>query len=129
MQYEVSAPLRPNCFIDITSVENKKNEAMQCFISQLHHQQYDKHIEALNRYRTYTLPKDINSAEGFERYTSEDLKIGKHFFFQSEFQFIDRDISLSRSRTANKAPSCDALSYLRIRGIAWIKKTTLKFWK
>ncbi|MHB8100033.1 MAG: glycosyltransferase [Sulfuricurvum sp.] len=86
MQYEVSAPLRPNCLIDITAVEPKKNEAMQCFISQLHYQRYDQHIEALNRYRTYTLPHNINSAEGFEYYTSDDLEVGKHAFLQSEFQ-------------------------------------------
>lgn len=86
MQYEVSAPLRPNYLIDITTVESKKNDAMQCFISQLQHQRYDKHIQSLNHYRTYTLPKNIHSAEGFEYYASSSLGIGEHSFFQSEFQ-------------------------------------------
>ena len=38
---------------------------MQCFTSQLQTQNYAKHIEALNTYRTYALPLDVSHAEAF----------------------------------------------------------------
>jgi hypothetical protein len=38
---------------------------MQCFVSQLQTQNYAKHIEALNTYRTYALPLDVSHAEAF----------------------------------------------------------------
>jgi len=61
--YEIGAPLRPNLLVDITSVWALKQAAMQCFVSQQARQDYAGHIEALNRYRTYTLPADVRYAE------------------------------------------------------------------
>ncbi len=63
--YEISAPLRPNVLLDISVHRLKKLQAMQCFSSQLSEQSYGDHISALNRYRTYTLPSDVQAAEAF----------------------------------------------------------------
>ena len=65
IQYEVGSPLLPNRLVDITPVGHLKQLAMSCFASQLAMQNYDKHIHALNVYRTYTLPPAVTSAEAF----------------------------------------------------------------
>lgn len=64
IQYEVGAPLLPNVLVDITSVLQIKRQAMACFPSQLAMQDYDRHIDALNIFRTYTLPRGVAAAEG-----------------------------------------------------------------
>ncbi|MCB1918691.1 MAG: glycosyltransferase [Candidatus Competibacteraceae bacterium] len=63
--YEVSAPLPPNRLLDISDLLERKSQAMRCFTSQLSAQAYDRHVEALNRYRTYTLPREVKAAEGY----------------------------------------------------------------
>lgn len=64
--YEVGRPLsRVTHLVDVTEVFGVKQEAMRCFPSQMHHQSYDRHIIALNTFRTYTLPKEVHYAEAF----------------------------------------------------------------
>ncbi len=63
--YEVGMPLHPNLFLDITPHLETKRRAMRCFASQLAHQPYDIQVEALNRFRTYTLPNTVLAAEAF----------------------------------------------------------------
>lgn len=63
--YEVGAPLPPNRLLDISDLLERKRQAMRCFTSQLSAQAYDRHVEALNRYRTYTLPREVEAAEGY----------------------------------------------------------------
>lgn len=65
--YEVGQALRPNVYIDISAVFEQKRRAMACFASQLRVQAYDRHISALNTYRTYQLPASIVAAEAFHR--------------------------------------------------------------
>lgn len=65
--YEVGQALQPNIYIDITSVAEQKQQAMACFASQLRVQAYDRHITALNTYRTYQLPASVMAAEAFHR--------------------------------------------------------------
>lgn len=86
MCYEVGAPLRPNLLIDITSVREKKRTAMECFPSQLKLQRYDRHIEALNVFRSYTLSSGIQAAEAFECYDFIALRSGQLNFFASEYR-------------------------------------------
>ena len=64
VQYEVGAPLLPNKLVDITSVLARKQLAMECFVSQLAVQAYDRHISSLNVFRSYTLGLAVHSAEG-----------------------------------------------------------------
>ncbi|PIE82813.1 MAG: hypothetical protein CSA09_05225 [Candidatus Contendobacter odensis] len=63
--YEIGAPLPPNRLLDISDLWVRKHQAIACFSSQLAEQAYDRHIEALNRYRTYTLPRNIRMAEAY----------------------------------------------------------------
>ena len=63
--YEVGAPLRPNLLLDITPALETKEAAMRCFASQLVHQDYARHIHALNQYRSYTLEQRVFAAEAF----------------------------------------------------------------
>jgi len=72
VQYEVGVPLLPNRLVDITQVLQQKQEAMQCFASQLAVQAYDEHIAALNVFRTYTLQRGVKAAEGVRVATAEE---------------------------------------------------------
>ena len=65
MFYEVGTPLVPNFLLDITPVWTSKKQAMQCFGSQQAAQDYARHIEGLNAFRTYTLDAEVKYAEGF----------------------------------------------------------------
>lgn len=74
VQYEVGAPLLPNVLLDITSVWQCKQRAMACFASQLAMQAYDRHICALNIFRTYTLSSAIEAAEGLRVATAQQAR-------------------------------------------------------
>ena len=63
--YEVGVPLQPNLLIDISAIANVKMQAMQCFVSQQVLQNYCEQIQALNTYRTYSLPLKVLSAEAY----------------------------------------------------------------
>ena len=71
--YEVGSPLRPNHLLDITAFVATKEAAMRCFESQLAQQDYVRHIQALNRYRTYTLPREVTAAEAYWVVTAGEL--------------------------------------------------------
>lgn len=63
--YEVGAALAPNVVLDITADWPQKQQAMQAFASQLALQDYARHIEGLNVFRTYTLGPEVRHAEAF----------------------------------------------------------------
>lgn len=63
--YEVGAPLRPNVLLNITSVQSAKALAMETFSSQQALQDFSGQIQALNRYRTYSLPKGVEAVEAY----------------------------------------------------------------
>ncbi|RYZ13318.1 MAG: glycosyltransferase [Comamonadaceae bacterium] len=86
MCYEVGAALRPNLLVDITPVLERKREAVRCFTSQLALQRYDRHIEALNVFRSYTLGGAVDAAEGFEHYDAALLASGRMPFLDSEYR-------------------------------------------
>lgn len=73
-QYEVGVPLRPNLLLDITPFLDRKRQAMACFVSQLRQQRYDEHILGLNRFRTYTLPVEVASAEAYTLVSAPALR-------------------------------------------------------
>ncbi|MBA2673413.1 PIG-L deacetylase family protein [Ramlibacter sp.] len=74
VQYEVGSALQPNTLLDITPVWPRKREAMACFASQLAMQGYDRHVEALNVFRTYTLPATVEAAEGLRVATAQEAR-------------------------------------------------------
>jgi len=65
MFYEVGVPLQPNFLLDISAVWALKSRAMACFVSQLAQQDYARHIEGLNAFRSYTLPPQVRYAEAY----------------------------------------------------------------
>lgn len=71
--YEVGAPLRPNILLDLTPLLATKEAAMRCFGSQLQQQDYVGHIQALNRYRSYTLGAAVTAAEAYWVLTAQEL--------------------------------------------------------
>jgi LmbE family N-acetylglucosaminyl deacetylase len=72
VQYEIGAPLLPNVLLDITPVRQLKQQAMACFASQLAMQRYDRHVNALNVFRTYTLPANVEAAEALRVATPQE---------------------------------------------------------
>ena len=84
MAYEVSAPLRPNLLLDIGPVLERKRAAMACFPTQLALQRYDRHLAALNTFRTYTLPATIEAAEAYEYYPAGSLAQGRPTLLEQE---------------------------------------------
>lgn len=73
MQYEVGAMLTANMLVDITPVWALKHQAMHCFVSQLKQQDYARHIEGLNTFRTYTLTSEVKFAEAYRCIQWADL--------------------------------------------------------
>ncbi|MCD6387829.1 MAG: PIG-L family deacetylase, partial [Desulfobulbaceae bacterium] len=82
--YEVGIPLQPNRLLDITDVMNLKQKAMACFSSQLQQQKYDRHIAALNQFRTYTLPPQVQAAEAYFVIDSEQLSANPLALYHSK---------------------------------------------
>lgn len=74
VQYEVGMPLLPNVLVDITPVLQCKQQALACFASQLAMQAYDRHVNALNVFRTYTLPANVLAAEGLRVCTPQEAR-------------------------------------------------------
>jgi len=63
--YEVSAPLRPNALIDITSVADSKYAAIQSHESQTAIRDYTSYARGLNAWRAMTLPTHVKFAEAY----------------------------------------------------------------
>ncbi len=82
--YEVSAPLRPNVLVDVTSVWELKQQAMRAFASQEKKLPYSSFIAALNRFRALTLAPTVEYAEAFEMYASDDLRAGGPMLIEGE---------------------------------------------
>jgi LmbE family N-acetylglucosaminyl deacetylase len=72
--YEVGGAQRVNLLVDLAEVWDAKARAMACFASQQARQDYARHIEALNVWRTYTLPGSVGHAEGYTHLRGADLR-------------------------------------------------------
>jgi glycosyltransferase involved in cell wall biosynthesis/LmbE family N-acetylglucosaminyl deacetylase len=84
--YEVGIPLQqPSRLLDISNLLDRKQAAMACFVSQLRLQPYDEQILALNRYRAYTLPKEVTAAEAYQLVTNEALAQDPLQLYQPEY--------------------------------------------
>lgn len=74
--YEVGVPLPPTTLVDITAVRDLKAAAGKAFVSQLTSQDYDRQIDALNRFRTFTLSRAVVAAEAYWIVTAAELRQG-----------------------------------------------------
>lgn len=102
VMYEVGVPLPPNRLLDITDLKSRKSEAMGCFDSQLAQREYASHIEALNRFRAYTLPREVTAAESYLLIVAETLPVDplQLYIIEAERQ---RCFGLSLVNSANVA--------------------------
>ena len=97
MLYEVGAPLMPNFLLDITAVWDIKNLAMNFFRSQQAVQNYARHINALNTFRTYTLPAQTIYAEAYKLLLSSDIFAWGELMQENPHSSLSRnDVALAR---------------------------------
>ncbi len=89
LMYEIGIPLKPNRLLDITSSAERKREAMNCFVTQLSKQNYITHIEALNRFRTYTLPPQVQAAEAYFLISAGELRANPLAVYVEEINRVD----------------------------------------
>jgi LmbE family N-acetylglucosaminyl deacetylase len=73
--YEISAQSPVNCLIDITGQRALKEKVMAVYASQNSQNNYEDIILALNKARTFSLPGEVSFAEGFYRFSSEELSL------------------------------------------------------
>lgn len=74
--YEITGQSPVNSLVDITQQMTRKQQAIAVYQSQLGENNYLEIIRALNRLRTLTLPASVSWAEGFYRYSGEELALG-----------------------------------------------------
>ncbi|MBK6593450.1 MAG: glycosyltransferase [Burkholderiales bacterium] len=110
--YELSAPLRPNRLVDISSVWVDKAKAMACFDSQNKNLDYPDFIGSLNRYRALTLGASVNRAEAFEAYSAESLNQPALMPFESEHR---RLLVRGVSGTPNDCPMVSVIVRTKLR--------------
>lgn len=72
--YEITVPVRPSMFVDITRVIKQKRKAVKCYRSQLAITDYLRMAESLNAYRSLTLGKGVKFAEAFWEFTGPVMK-------------------------------------------------------
>jgi LmbE family N-acetylglucosaminyl deacetylase/glycosyltransferase involved in cell wall biosynthesis len=75
IMYEIGRPIpSPDFLLDITDVWAKKLEGIKCFKSQLKVRPFDEYVYALNRFRAYTLPDNVNTAEAYLLFSGDKLQ-------------------------------------------------------
>ena len=107
--YEVSAPVSPNCLLDITPYVDQKLAAMQCFTSQLEGHRYDAYVSGLNRFRAMTLPQTVTAAEAFWLIKSEDLQHADPIQVQYpvDQRLVPRDQALATPNQSHNSMTVD----------------------
>lgn len=73
--YEITGQSPANCLVDISAAMLAKQQAIACYASQLGENNYLDLVHALNRLRTLTLRSEVQWAEAFYRYSSEELAL------------------------------------------------------
>ena len=71
--YEISVQNPANVLIDITEVIDHKKQVMDLYASQNSQNNYPELVVALDKGRTFTLPAEVEYAEGFYHYSHADL--------------------------------------------------------
>ncbi len=73
--YEIGVQNPVNLFIDITAQRTRKARAMAIYASQNDENNYEELVLALDKGRTFTLAAAVSHAEGFYRYSPEQLQL------------------------------------------------------
>ena len=72
--YEVLVQSPVNTLVDIGAFLDSKKKAMAAYASQINENRYESIALAMNQLRSLTLPATISHAEGFYRFSSENLQ-------------------------------------------------------
>ena len=75
ISYEISVQNPINMLIDITQQIDDKRKIMQSYVSQNKENNYPELVVALDKGRTFSLPKEVKFAEGFFKYEIKDLSL------------------------------------------------------
>ena len=75
ISYEIGVQNPANTLIDITAQSEAKKEVMKVYVSQNKENNYPELVIALDKGRTFSLPRDVKFAEGFFRYQIKDLDL------------------------------------------------------
>ena len=86
--YEINQPVSVGSLVDITSVIDKKKEALKAYKSQLKERPYDDICLSLARFRSVTLPGGATYAEGYCIWNAETLR--KMSAYDLPFQRVGR---------------------------------------
>lgn len=73
--YEIGVQNPINFFIDITAEKAEKEKVMDIYASQNSENNYPELVLSLDKGRTFSLPAEVEYAEGFYRFTEEDLSL------------------------------------------------------
>jgi LmbE family N-acetylglucosaminyl deacetylase len=79
--YEISVQSPINCLLDVSAQMTGKLEALALYESQMEQNSYSDCVGALNRARSFTLPTDVNYAEGLYIYSPEERQQSLHAVF------------------------------------------------
>ncbi len=71
--YEIGVQNPVNYFIDMTAQKAAKEKVMDIYASQNSENNYPELVLALNKGRTFSLPPEVEYAEGFYRFSEEEL--------------------------------------------------------
>jgi glycosyltransferase involved in cell wall biosynthesis/LmbE family N-acetylglucosaminyl deacetylase len=75
ISYEISTQGPCNTLVDISSVVDRKREAMLACTSQIKERVYTERVLALNKSRTWSLPIEVTFAEAFYRWDRRDAPL------------------------------------------------------
>lgn len=91
--YEIGAQGQINYLIDISAVVEKKNQVMALYSSQQAINNYTQIVQSLDCARTYTLPKNVQAAEGFWKYETLSKSLASYTLdtLRPYWQFANRD--------------------------------------
>lgn len=73
--YEIGVQNPVNIFIDITAQRPRKEQAMKIYASQNDENNYEELVLSLDKGRTFTLASEVSHAEGFYRYSHEQVQL------------------------------------------------------
>ncbi|NKB34719.1 MAG: hypothetical protein GKR91_16620 [Pseudomonadales bacterium] len=71
--YEIGVQNPVNFFIDVTAQKEEKEKVMDIYASQNSENNYPELVISLDKGRTFSLPPEVKYAEGFFRFSEEDL--------------------------------------------------------
>lgn len=122
--YDISVHGFINRLIDISSVVEKKAQAMDVYLSQLEENQYSDLVLALNRTRAYTLSDSITHAEGLYQFARDELQDLKGFMKNRVTRYWDQQMDAEIETLKADLQQCQQ-ECQRLKAGRWIRLTSM----